>query len=356
MAEQQQADVIARAQQSEHLSKLPLYFGDRTKDALTAEAFVARVEAAREALRWTDGQTINFVYMSLRDGANTWFLGLKRKQVSLTDWTEFKANFLIHYGVSKTARTTTVSLQEMAMKSKETVGDFTNRVIQVIDDMETIILKTPFALPETAPANVAAIEDWRDLAAAQKTIVVNYIAERSRSYTLNGVATQLIVSGLREPIRSKIMERVGLTTMTETINAAIELELIHGTSAPLTSALKISELNLEISPEDSSEVAALKQTVLNLKRGQRFTGGGQMSGRTNFNRDTSKLTCYYCHKKGHIVPECKNKVADEARGVHQKARPKPTPAPGPGQNNETNQGELKALTWEKSTDPAPLNY
>ncbi len=154
------------------------------------------------------------------------------------------------------------------------------------------------------------------------------------------------------------MERVGLTTMTETINAAIELELIHGTPTPLTSALKVNELNLEISPDDSSEVAALKQTVLNMKRGgQRLTGGGQMSGRSNFNRDTSKLTCYYCHKKGHIVPECKNKVADEARGIQQRARPRPTAVvSGTDQTNETGQAQLKALTWEKPSNTAQLNY
>ena len=233
MAEQEQADVIARAQQSEHLSKLPLFFGDKAKDSLPAEAFVARVEAAKEALRWNDVQTINFVYMALREGANAWFLGLKRKQVSLTDWNEFKANFLVHYGVTRTARTTTVSLQEMAMKSKEPVGDFANRVIKVIDDMEVIILKTPFALPANPPAAITAIEAWQGLAQAPKTTIINYVAEQARCYTLNGVATQLIVAGLREPVRSKIMEKAGLVTITDTINAAIELELIHSSQNTL---------------------------------------------------------------------------------------------------------------------------
>jgi len=153
------------------------------------------------------------------------------------------------------------------------------------------------------------------------------------------------------------MERAGLTTMTETINAAIELELIHSSQAPLTSALKVNELSFEITTQDSPEVAALKQTVINLKRGIRNMGGSQPAAGTNFNKN-SKLVCFYCHKKGHIVPECRGKIADEGRGIRQKARPKPAAdSTSNDQVNEVSQGgQLKALTWENTKETAPLNY
>jgi hypothetical protein len=119
----------------------------------------------------------------------------------------------------------------------------------------------------------------------------------------------------------------------------------------------VNELSLEITHLDSPEVAALKQTVLNLKRGNRNIGGSQTAVRAKFNRDNSNLVCFYCHKKGHIANECRGKIADESRGIRQKARPKPAEATSNDQVNEVTQGsQLKALTWEATKDTASLNY
>ena len=148
--------------------------------------------------------------------------------------------------------------------------------------------------PRSTPLYSSAASDvYKRQAQAPKTTIINYVAEQARCYTLNGVATQLIVAGLREPVRSKIMEKAGLVTITDTINAAIELELIHSSQNTLTSALRVSEMTMK---DDTEEVAALKRTISNLKKGNQNMGGGQTSGQANFSRDLSKVTCYYCHK------------------------------------------------------------
>ena len=45
----------------------------------------------------------------------------------------------------------------------------------------------------------------------------------------------------------------------------------------------------------------------------------QEGGLKNHNkRRKTTITCYYCHKKGHISPECRSRIADEKKGIFKK--------------------------------------
>ena len=56
------------AHRQSDLAKLPLFAGD-SKDTFSAEQWIERIDRARTASNWNDGQTMAFVFNALRANA-----------------------------------------------------------------------------------------------------------------------------------------------------------------------------------------------------------------------------------------------------------------------------------------------
>jgi hypothetical protein len=72
--------------------------------------WVERVETTKSAGTWTDAQTVDLVYLALKQSALIWLDSIKRCGVSTYIWDEFKAAFIQGYVATPTARIAIVTL------------------------------------------------------------------------------------------------------------------------------------------------------------------------------------------------------------------------------------------------------
>ena len=97
------AQNVVNAQQVVELSKLPLFYGDKTKDTFRIETWVLRVEQGKRATNWDENQTCAYVYNALRGNAlDHWeYMRLTRKDTRT--WQGIKTELLSTYGTTHTA-------------------------------------------------------------------------------------------------------------------------------------------------------------------------------------------------------------------------------------------------------------
>ena len=110
------------------ITKLPLWHSNAAKDTFLPMQWVERVEKANIAGRWTDEQTMAFMYLALRQNALTWWDSLNRSGVSTVEWEDFKTGFIQAYASICMARTAVVNL-DVKQQPNESVLDYYTKII-----------------------------------------------------------------------------------------------------------------------------------------------------------------------------------------------------------------------------------
>ena len=111
---------------------LPIFYGKKDKDTVTAHVLISRIEAAAPIAGWdTDARKCKELYLILRDRALIWWDSLDNidnfdKEV----WADVRKEFLAAYSPKFTAKTTCTNFQELSQKSGEVVHDFYLRVVE----------------------------------------------------------------------------------------------------------------------------------------------------------------------------------------------------------------------------------
>ena len=104
-------DDLVAAQQQVDLAKLPLWFGEPSRDTFLAEQWVSRVQNARDAADWNDQKTLSIFYNAMRGEALLWFEGLTRNGVNKNVWNDVKKEFLEAYSYTRSSRTAALDRQ-----------------------------------------------------------------------------------------------------------------------------------------------------------------------------------------------------------------------------------------------------
>ena len=129
-AAQQQA-MAAALQDHDRLrrsTKMPLFYGRKDKDTISARLFIDCIETAAQVANWDDARKLSEIYLVLRDRAVLWWNSLLDADVDRANYTAIKADFLASYEPHYTAKTTCTNFQELVQRQGEAIHDYYLRV------------------------------------------------------------------------------------------------------------------------------------------------------------------------------------------------------------------------------------
>jgi hypothetical protein len=318
---QAQQGLFEAARQLE-LSKIPLFFGDPTKDHFTPETWLYRLEQARQIGAWNDANTAIYMNMSFRENAIKWRDGLHDMGINTNDWATLRAAFMRFYAPGATIRSCVANL-DLKQGSSESVRDYGPRVSRVIHDIRQTI--APYVFPaELFPAVINGLQGYGALAANDLENAHMGIVRIGEQRVADLISIHIFVAGLKPYLRDKCVTRV-FNTYYEAYQHATTLE--HNMSDPKKTA-HVSHVGGEQENSDD-DVEELEAQVNRLKariRNRQNKGNARPRGNTNnagnnAKRDYSAYTCRYCNIKGHIQSVCRKRIAAgapmvDAQGKH----------------------------------------
>jgi len=294
---------------------LPLFYGRKEKDTVTARLLIDRFETASRIANWNanQGRKIEEFYLVLRDRALIWWKSLedvpdipRNAEGNYNNWARIKEEFLAAYAVRYTAKSACTNFQDLVQRSGENVQDFYLRVSEAYQRLRESRPEAMFEVRYDVDPIVG--EDLKR----------EGIDDMGRFFL-----HQLFLAGLKEEIRVKTME-AGHDTVQNSLNTARETEAIlndrskrslvssiqHGDSEEQDDEFENFFSNYLANRDDSEmepweEKYLDKVNVIRMNHGKKpFRAGG----RKPFSKNV--VVCRYCNIKGHFQKECRKRLKD----------------------------------------------
>lgn len=336
---------------------LPLFYGKKEKETVSPHVLLDRINRASVIAGWnTDERKCTEFYMILRDRALIWWDSLENcDNVNREVWADVQREFLAAYEPKFTARTTCTNFQDLVQRSGENVHDYYLRVTEALKKMCD-------AKPDTI--HTVRIDRGGASAAEAAAIKREGVLDSERFFM-----HQLFIAGLKEEIRTKIME-AGKTSIQDSVTLARELEVIMNDRKKSGNVANVKTTHeQDIQGEEYLEEEEL--TAINAVRFQkgkpplRFVRGPERQVRSappqrsqqqqNFN---SK--CRYCKIPGHQQKVCRKRILAGAPCVDINGKPYPIQDDNRVQTVQSRGGETQtpgpSETRSQLQDPYYLNW
>ena len=295
---------------------LPLFYGRKDKDVVTANQLIDRVNTAATIAGWDQNRKCQELHMILRDKALLWWGALDNEEIPNidTNWEELSKAFLKAYAPKYTAKTTCNIFVEMQQKNTESVQDYYLRVDEAFRRLcegKPPAMTTTVTTPLIPLADVAA----GGITIAQALTYKNEGVKQDEKYFLH----QIFIAGLREEVRSKVME-ANKASLKETVDLAREMEVIvQDKRAKGHSVAPIQEQEDEDYEDEAEQIEAIQG------RGKRpFSKFGKSVPNQNRGggpQNKFQGTCRYCKRYGHSQKMCRVRREKGAPLVDQNGKP-----------------------------------
>lgn len=328
------AQALLEAQRQVELGKIPLWYGDSTKDAFTAEQWIERIENCRTTAAWNDQSTIGYMYAALRGRAIHWYTNAKFRRVDTAVWNEVKEDFLKVYAPSKTVRSTVANL-EVKQGATESVCDYASRVTIIVTDLYSIIETYVHPANDNLfGAQISVMDAVTALTQAVRRTEHDRIRLIGEDRVIQLIAVNLFVAGLKQHIRQKMVVR-RYHTFSDAFDAAMNFET--QLSEPKRNAIVLAVNHDEGEDEHSSNddqtdddeeeglvaeinklSAKLSKTRLKRSSNKSRTKSKPSNGASN---STGYNVCRYCKQPGHLQYTCAKRRTDRAPMVGPDGKP-----------------------------------
>jgi len=297
---------------TQKIADLPLFNGDKS-DALSAEDFVRKTDAAREAMRWDDSTTAVHFKSCLRGTALAWIKSMEFKSVNTNSWISLKPVFSKKYVTPFEESYFLAAISNLKQNKGEHPRDFDSRVCNIFIDVKK-------ARPEfvaNVPANIAERTDAVLAAAFQSCL----------NHDLMHIVKTFFISGLDPEIRQKVIDKKPTTyeDANDFANEIFESMNSNKTNAKIS---KINAVQVDVEDQDDQNDGITKEemqeAVLEIrKKRQGFFQGNQNRGnnsnankayqpqrsnqnapKQNYGQKNQQKYCLYCKMDNHMQETC----------------------------------------------------
>jgi len=283
---------LEQAMQRNELAKLPIWFGDATKDAFRPEDWWQRFELAALAANWNWAQIQTFFVQALRGSALNWWNWV-RKNAPVGDIDALRTAFLNDYGRTAAARASITQLTTV-QRPNQLVRDYCSDIQMKIDELELAVAPMP-----VLPADQILQQPPNDVvipAAALPWLRAQYARIYQQGYNAfkQPLLRNLTIDGLIPAIRDEVL-RANPATYDDTVLVAKQAE-------------KDLSLKTSIAKTNGHSINSAEVNAFNRRRGPPPPQRGQPSNRGRPRPQAGPPkdvpTCYYCNKRGHVQKEC----------------------------------------------------
>jgi len=335
------------------IADLPLFNGDQT-DAITAEDFIRKVIAAKDAMRWDNATTAVHFKACLRGKALEWLKSQEFFDIDTNDFENGLKNLFCNYYVKQFKIINTLTnIQHLKLASEEHPRDFQSRVCTIFADIEKAKPELVMPLPPVADRDDA--------------FCLRLMTQSSRNAVLH-IMKCVYISGLTPDYVDKIIEKKPATIAeaNELASEMFEVKNNKKTEAKINTVEtekfqndeewtdeKIEAIRDPEMKEAMMAVQRRRQGYFANSRGQnqqqtRSNYGNQTQAyqpnRNNENRNNERSTgysakCWYCKGSGHHQIKCRDRLSRSAPMRDFNGKPMNTPGT---REFETWKNELKA--------------
>jgi hypothetical protein len=311
MAGQQMAAALLVHDRVRRSTELPLFFGRKEKDCITARNLITRLETASEIANWPDdARRCNEFFMILRDRALIWWEMLDDAAVDKQDWNAVKLAFLKAYEPKYTAKTTCTNFGELQQLYNESVHDFSLRLQETFSKVIAAV-----------PADMATVRLAMPAAGAITADTVKEGKAEGMKDMQKFFKHQLFLAGLIDLIRPKVME-AGKADFFDSLDVAREVETINADrkkNAPIkVHTVREADPDVTAAALDDEEIAAIN--AIREKRGKAPMNKAIGFGNRNIG-PAKNVQCRYCKKSGHFQKDCNSRRRDRAPMVDAQGKP-----------------------------------
>ncbi len=298
-------------------NKIPQFHADPHHDTFQAEHWIDRLQRLKVANQWTDAQTICHAIHALRGDALHFLQYLRNnyaeENADTTNWTLFKAQFVIHFG--KLGRdTSNITNLAIMQRQNESVQKFSHRVAVTTQEFFDAV-----NVPDTPNFNLVANNpEWVQIVQNEQAqaIITFYCRQQAKAFR-STLDRTIFLNGLNVHINT-LVKNTSPQTMTEAVETAIKFE-----------RNKRGPIDHTIALEKSINKTTLQSSVNAIRRGgYRGRGKGTFSRgeapastngfpkpSSNSNGTRKPMDCWYCRKPGHAQINCRKRLARGAATV-----------------------------------------
>lgn len=300
----------AVAQGKLDFAKIPTFSGNAKDDSFNAEGWVDRIEESRALAEWNNASVVAIASGSLRGSALAWFkLWRARRPQEVTEWVTIKAKLLQVFGETRTTKTTTATLHGLKQNPNERMYDWYIRAGNAWQDLKKL-MEPAEATEGGMTAEVRAAANYGDIRANLLASATNYI-NIGRDEALDHAATQFFVAGMREDIRTIILNKATREEMGD-------LGRIFDMATEIEKNMAKPNGNTNVAKVDATDDAGNGETDVDAvrrggHRGGRGGRGGRGRGRGGHAREFTGV-CYHCNQPGHKRDQC-NQLRVQQRGT-----------------------------------------
>ena len=331
------AGALANHDRVKRSTDLPLFYGVKGKDVITAHQLIDRIDRAGQVGGWDDARKCLELNLILREEGLLWWQALDDEPIDDIEhnWPELKKAFIKAYAPKYTPKATCNIFVELQQRSGESVQSY---YLRVHDGFKRMCDNMPPDLATTVTAPLLAVAAVVDpgLTEAQALVYKTEGIRQLEKYFLR----QLLVAGMKEEIRTKVME-AGLNTINETMNLARETETIITDRKKSSHVAAVQDDQNE--DQDEGDVNAIRGKDGKFRKGPYKPNQNGSGEKKQFQGN-----CRYCKKWGHSQKICRDRKEKGAALVDAKGVPYKT------QHTTAVQEEEKEEN--KTTDLASLSF